>query len=116
MTKKIVLGILQDSSSAETALDNLSEADFNEKGISIVMDDEKKSRTIADNSGPLKGVNAKNIKGKLMSMGVSENQSTVYQSSLQQGKVVIAIEADEDSVNVAEEMLKDYNTQQIVVV
>ena len=89
MTKKIVLGILPDSASAETALNNLSEADFDEKDISVVMQNEATARNLADDTGPLKGITAENIKKKLNSFGISDSQYTAYQSSLQQGKVLI---------------------------
>lgn len=115
MKKNIVIGILPDSNTVQTALDNLAEADFDENDISIVMKDKKKASTIAKDAGPLEGSSIENIDRKLKDLGMSVNEISAYYEALEKGKVLIAIRTENDTIGAAEEMLKDYNIQQMAV-
>lgn len=112
----IVMGILPDSSSAETAINNLIEAGYVERNISLVMQNEKKARSIINDFGPLKGSNAGVLDQNLERLGLSKGSRESYETSLHNGKALIAITVGDTSISATKEMLMDYNASQIYVV
>lgn len=107
---------LIENKSIEVALNNLDEADFNLKDISVVMKDEKASRLVSDDVGPLKGVTKDTIKKKLKILGVSSDDINTYMIHIQNNEVLIAIEVTEDLVDNAKAMLEDYKPVNVLVV
>jgi hypothetical protein len=51
----MVIGLLPDAAAAETLLNNLAEAEFNLADVSVLMRDAQQRAAIADDAGPLKG-------------------------------------------------------------
>jgi PBP1b-binding outer membrane lipoprotein LpoB len=115
MAKKIVLAIL-DADSVETAVNNFVEAEFNEKDMSLVMQDTSKARNILTNNGSFKGINVAKLPQTLKKLGVSENDTQKFLSEIKTGKALFTIAVDDSVIDSAKEMLKDYNViTQLVV-
>ncbi|MFN8458767.1 MAG: hypothetical protein U0401_29635 [Anaerolineae bacterium] len=87
----MLMGVLPDASSAETLLNNLSEADFNLADISIIMRDSKLQRAIAPDTGPLQGAKLRNLVAKLRQAGLSPAEVEAYRAAVAQGKVLVAM-------------------------
>lgn len=115
MNKNIVLGIIP-VADAETAINNLSEADYDEKDISLVMRDVKTARLIIDDYGPLNNTNPSNIGAKLTELGVSKDSQKSYSEALENGKALLAISCTKENVNTTKSMLADYKTTNVIVI
>ncbi|MGI8419212.1 MAG: hypothetical protein ACR2LN_01055 [Candidatus Levyibacteriota bacterium] len=114
MNQKIVLGVIA-SSSAETAINNLTEADFDEKNISLVMKDEQSARKIIDAYGPLKDTSVSTLPQALQRLGMQKAQSDHIIQAVVAGKALIAIQTPQEAVDAAKEMLNDYNVTLMTV-
>lgn len=113
MTDKIIIGIIP-SSDAQTAIDNLVEAEFEESALSLIMKNNKRARTIIDDQGPLKGTTFSNAEQKLQQLGTA-NKPQDFIKSLNDGKALIAVSAPGDSVEAAKEILQDYKAEFITI-
>ncbi len=104
----MVIGVLPNSSSAQTCLNNLAEADFKRTDVSVIMQDLKTRNAIAKDTGPLKGLALANLPTKLGQIGLSPQDAKTCVDAVMQGKVLIAIAAPKGSEQAALEMLNDY--------
>ena len=109
----MIFGILLNSSTTETLLNNLYEADFDLADVSVVMQDLKLRNAVAKDVGPLKGANMDNISGKLTQAGLSAHDASLYRDLLAQGKVLIAMTVAPESQSAAVEMLQDHSAEMI---
>jgi hypothetical protein len=114
MGNRMVMGIIP-FSSIETAINNLTEADFDESTISLVLKDAKLARQIIDDQGPLKGATLSNLQKKLSEYETG-NKTQAYITSIQKGNALIAISVPEEAVDAAEEMLSDYDAELVIVI
>ncbi len=113
MNNKFVMSILP-YQSANTALNNLAEADF--ENISVIMNETDKARSLADDSGPLRGVDANHLPPALKKYGISDNTVASVQDALQKGSVLIAFVTIPASVDAANEMLRDAGATQTEII
>jgi hypothetical protein len=107
------IAILPNTSSTETLLNNLSEADFDLKQVSVVMRDLKQRKAVAKDTGPLKGANLNNLAARLAQAGLSQPDAQPYVDAVTQGKVLVAMMAPSGSEAAAQEMLQDHSAQMI---
>ncbi len=105
----MIIGILPNTSSTETLLNNLSEADFDLKTVSVILKDVKLRNKIAKDAGPFKGVTVANLATKLTGRGVSPADVQAYVDAINNGQVFVAIAPPQGSEAAAQEMLADYN-------
>ncbi len=112
----MVIGILAKSSTTETLLNNLAEADFDRNSISVIMKDQKLRDTIANDAGPFKGLAVNNLASALAQAGLSKQDVQTCSDAVAQGKVLIAIAAPHESEAAATEMLHDSSAEFIKVV
>ena len=104
MQKKFVMGILP-YQSANTALDNLAEAEFT--NISVIMNDLSKARQLADDTGPLQGLYGDHVVEALKKYLIPENKIVAVKAALEKGSVLVAFSAIAESVDAAKEMLQN---------
>jgi hypothetical protein len=71
----MILAILRIAASLESLLNNLSEADFDLKDVSVLMQEVELRNAIATDSGPLKGTRPDEVKERLVRAGVSEQKA-----------------------------------------
>jgi hypothetical protein len=109
----LLIAILPNTSTVETLLNNLSEADFDLAQVSVVMSDPKLRDAIATDAGPLKGARLENLPGKLVQAGLPQADAKPYADAITQGKVLVAIAAPAESLPAAKEMLQDHSAQLI---
>ncbi len=107
----MVIGIVPDSSTAESLLNNLAEADF--KSVSVIMQDVAQRNAIAKDAGPLKGVTAATLAAALGRAGLSNADAQAYVQAVAQGKVLVAVRTPPGSQNAAQEMLQDVSAQMV---
>ncbi len=112
----MVIGIISKSSTAETLLNNLAEADFDLKDVSVVMKDMKTRNAIAKDAGPFKGLAVSDLNKRLAQVGLSKQDVQTFSDAVTQGKVLIAVACPKESESAAGEMLKDAFAEFIKVV
>jgi hypothetical protein len=109
----MVIGMVPTSSSAETLLNNLAEADFKSAEISVIMQDQKTRDAIAKDAGPFKGVGVQQLPARLAKAGVPAKDAQSYVDAMARGQVFVAINTPKASAAAASEMLKDVSAQMI---
>lgn len=105
----MVIGILPNSSSIETLLNNLKEADFDLKNVSVIMADPKARNAVAKDAGPFKGISPDKLPARLAQAGLSAQDAAAIVNAVTKGQVLVAIATTPDTEKAAGDMLKDYN-------
>jgi hypothetical protein len=112
----MILGIIPTTSNAESLLNNLSEADFKLKDVSVIMRDLKLRNAIASDTGPFKGITVDNLSKRLVQSALSGTEIKTCMDALGQNKVLIVIACSPEGEKAASEMLKDSSAEFIKVV
>ncbi len=103
----MIIGIFPDTSTTETTMNNLAEAEFDLSAVSVIMKDLKLRDIIAQPAGPLKGATASTLYDLLVEAGLPPEKAGRCRDLVNQGKVLIAMDVPEDSRKAAKEMLQD---------
>lgn len=111
----MVIGILPSTSQAQTLLNNLYEADFDPKYISVAMIDEKSVQDLGEVKGPLTGA-FESVVGNLNKLGLSSEDIKNYQTIVSSGGVFIAVSQSTSTDEAAKEMLQDMSAQNIQII
>lgn len=109
----MVIGLLTDAFAAETLLNNLAEAEFNPADVSVLMRDAQQRAAIADDAGPLKGTDWRELADRLAEIGLARREAKQYAEAVDHGQVLIAIATSKRTEPVAREMLQDHAAQLI---
>ncbi len=109
----MVIGLLPNAAAAETLLNNLAEAEFNLADVSVLMRDAQQRAAIADDAGPLKGPDWRELANRLVKAGLAHGEAQQYAEAVDHGKVLVAIAAPNRTEPVAREMLQDHAAQLI---
>ena len=107
----MILAILSDPSKAETLLNNLSEADFDLKDVSVLMKDVKLRNQIARDAGPLKGILPETLSESLAKAGVSGQNVQHCTDAISRDKPVVAMKVDPKFESAAREMFQDVSAE-----
>ncbi len=111
----MIIAIIPKSSSVETLLNNLSEADFSLSDVSVVLKNQKLRDQIADDAGPLKGVTFANLTASLVQHGLSKQDAQQYANAVAHGQALVAMNVAPESQQAAVEMFNDYSPQLLKV-
>lgn len=106
----MIIGVVNPSS-VQTLLNNLSEADFDLKTVSVVMQDPKQRAKMAKDTGPFKGITAATLGSKLAQLGMSAGDAKAYVDAVSKGGAFVAIAPPPASQQAALEMMNDYKPQ-----
>ncbi len=109
----MVIGLLPDAAAAETLLNNLAEAEFNLADVSVLMRDARQRAAIADDTGPLKGAEWRELADRLAALGLARGEAKQYAEAVDHGQVLVAIATSKQTEPVAREMLQDHAAQLI---
>jgi hypothetical protein len=109
----MILAILDDTSSVETLLNNLSEADFNLDDVSIVMSNVKQADAFGQKSGPLNGVKPKRVNEALIKLGISNEAAKNCQDAVTNGSILLAMNVVDEYRQAAEEIFQDHSARLI---
>lgn len=109
----MIWAILPDTSSTETLLNNLSEADFDLNEISVMMQDMSQRNTIFKDLGPLQGVELNKIEKALIKLGLSKEGAGSCKEAIIGGKVLVVMNVVEKFHPAAIEMFQDHSAQLI---
>ena len=109
----MILAILKNTSSVETLLNNLSEADFDLADVSIVMSDVKKANAFGQNKGPLNGIKPESVEEALIKLGASKKEAKECQGAVSSGSVLVVMKVADEYSQAAEEMFQDHSAQLI---
>ncbi len=107
----MILAILPDTSSIESLLNNLSEADFNLKDVSVVMQDADLRKKFAKDAGPLKGVQAARVADALQGAGIPQEMAKECHEAVAGGKVLVAMNVDPKYAQAARQMFTDHSAR-----
>jgi hypothetical protein len=109
----MLIAILPNSSTTETLLNNLSEAEFDLAQVSVVTRDPKLRDAIAQDTGPLKGASVKDLAARLVAAGLPQPETKSYLDAVAEGKVLVALVTPAGSEPAAREMLQDHSAELI---
>ncbi len=109
----MICAILPDVFSTETLLNNLSEADFDLKEVSVIMQDIAQRDKIAKDLGPLQGVELKKLDEALIKAGMSEEGAGKCRDSITNGQVLVVMNVAEEYLAAAMEMFQDHSARLI---
>jgi hypothetical protein len=109
----MILAILKDTSSVQTLLNNLSEADFDLGTVSIVMSNVEQVKAFGQNAGPLKGIKPGQVHHALVKLGISNERAKQCQDALTKGDVLLAMNIADEYSPAAEEIFQDHSAQLI---
>ena len=107
----MILAIFPDSSHIESLLNNLSEADFDLKDVSVVMQDAALGKKIAKDAGPLKGIQAARVSDALQGAGITEEMAKQCHEAVSGGQVLVAMNVDPKYAAAAREMFADHSAR-----
>ncbi len=113
MKDVMVIGVLPDAAATETLLNNLAEAEFDLANVSVLMCDVKQRAAIASDTGPLQGVDWRQLAQRLVEAGLARAEAQQYADAVEHGRVLIAIAASASVEPVAYEILHDHAAQLI---
>ncbi len=109
----MIIGLLPDAATTEILLNNLTEAEFDLRTVSVVMRDTSQRAALTKEAGPLKGISLNELAQHLIQLGLSSHEAQSYQAAVQQGKILVAIDVPERLATTAREMLDDHAAQLI---
>jgi len=109
----IVIGVLPDAAASETLLNNLAEAEFDLADVSVLLRDVKQRAAIADDAGPLRGTDWRELTRRLVEAGLTPSEAQPYVEAVEHGQVLIAIATSTKIEPVARELLRDHAAQLI---
>jgi hypothetical protein len=107
----MILAILPDTSSIESLLNNLSEADFDLNDVSVVLKDTSVRNKIAQDIGPLQGVGPAHVEDALQKAGVTRENAKKCHDAVVNGKVLVAMKVDPKYSQAAREMFTDHSAE-----
>ncbi len=111
----IVIGLFPTASDAALGLNNLAEAEFDFRGVSLVMNSPREVEALAEASGPLNGLPLEQLPGRLATMGLASSDAAGYRDGVAAGGVFIAVDAPVGA-EAAAEILKDANARDIRII
>jgi hypothetical protein len=109
----MILAILQNISTTETLLNNLSEAEFNLDDISVMTNDVNQRNAIAKDVGPLKGIEVNKVIESLVKLKVSKKNAEICHEAIIKGKILVVMNIASEYSQAAEEMFQDHSAQLI---
>jgi hypothetical protein len=109
----MIIGVLPNAAAAETLLNNLAEAEFNLADVSVLMRDVTQRAAIAEDAGPLRGTDWRELPQRLIEAGLTHSEAQRYMKAVEHGQVVVAIAAPRKIEPIAREMLQDHDAQLI---
>ncbi len=104
----MIVAIVPDTSHTESLLNSLSEADFDLKDVSVVMQDTKTRNAIAKDAGPLKGRQPADLSSALQAAGVSREDAQRCADAMTRGKIVVAMKVDPKYASAARQTFTDH--------
>ncbi len=107
----MILAILPDTSKTESLLNNLSEADFDLNDVSIILQDAGLRNKIAQDVGPLQGIEPAHVTDALRKAGVTREHAKKCHDALINGKVLVAMKVDPKYSQAAREMFEDHSAE-----
>lgn len=101
----MVLALIPDSA-VDTFLNNMSEADFDQKYISVITKSPSNRSGLSSDQGPLQGDSMDGLLAKLKSFGLSDSDSEYFNKYIGDGYSLVAV--DHYSASLVTPMLNDY--------
>lgn len=102
-----VIGLLPTDSDAEIELNNLAEADFATRQISVLTTDPLRTAALTDTPGSWGQLTPDAAIERMRSLGVADADCEAFRTGLNGGGVLIVIRTQRNTTAAAEEMLRD---------
>ncbi|HLZ71862.1 MAG TPA: hypothetical protein VKV26_18315 [Dehalococcoidia bacterium] len=103
----LVIGLLPNDSDADIALNNLAEADFASRQISVLTSDPLRTAALTDTPGDWGQLTPAAAVERMRTLGVADADRQTVTTGLSNGGVLIVIRAANASTTAAQEMLAD---------
>ena len=87
----IVVTLLPDATSAEEAVNSLTEAGVGEGRISLILQNDATARAIIDDGGPLRGTTAAGLERGLEAHGMVPTDTRLFVEGVSQGRALLAV-------------------------
>ena len=110
---KMIIGLLPDVGAAEILLNNLAEAEFDLKEVSVVARDSKQRKAMAGEGGPLKGATLGTLADRLVKAGLPAEDARLCRNAVAEGKVLVAMTVAPETQKAAKEMFQDHAAEVI---
>lgn len=111
---ELLVGLLPDSSSAESAVNDYVEAGVFENRISLIMKDTATAQAIAGNAGPLKNTSPDALAARLAALGIAQSDAEALATAVQAGQALIALTIDPGTESDAVQVLRGLNGSHII--
>ncbi len=105
--RTLVIGMFVQDSDADIALNNLAEADFASKDISIAAAVPARAAALSNSPGLWATLTPDQISARLQTLGLARPDAAAYAAAVSSGGMFIAISASGTSAAAAQEMLSD---------
>ena len=114
--KTLVLGVLPDGASADSAVNNLMEEGYSARSLSVVMQDTASARAILSSVGPLGAGSVQDLETALVGRGMTDATARGYVSALENGGALLAVAVSGDTeVQSVQASLAVYRAQMMTV-
>ena len=110
---KMIIGLLPDVSAVEILLNNLAEAEFDLREVSVIARDSRQRKAIAKEGGPLKGATLGTLADRLVEAGLPAEDARLCRNAVAEGKVLVAMAVPPEAEKAAKEMFQDHAAQLI---
>lgn len=111
----MVIGLLPSLQSADEAISNLVEAEFNEYDISLVGNQPTEVAQVHDAAGPFKHTSPIGLAEALHKYGIQNDVAQNYEDKVKSGNVFIAIACEDVAEDAACEMLTDAGATRVQI-
>jgi hypothetical protein len=103
----LVIGLLPNDSDAEIALNNLAEADYATRQISVLTTDPLRTAALTDTPGEWGQQTPDAAIERMRPLGVTEADREAFRTGLSGGGVLIVVRTSRDTAAAAAELLRD---------
>lgn len=103
----LVIGLLPGDSDAEIALNNLAEADFAARQVSVLTGDPLRTAALTDTPGEWGQQTPNAAIERMRALGVAEADREAFHTGLDAGGVLIVVRTSRDTAAAAGELLSD---------
>lgn len=112
----MVVSLLPDATSAEEAVNSLTEAGVGDGRISLILQDDATARAIVDDGGPLRGTTAAGLERGLETHGMAPADTRLFVEGVSQGRSLLAVALRRGEGPGVEDVLRDHGAQHIMTV
>ncbi len=109
----MIIALFDNTTTVDTLLNNLSEAEFNLEDVSVITRDAAQSEALLPGQTLLRGALPESLAKTLIKQGLSEEAANQCQEAVTNGRILVIMNAPEEYRPAAEEIFQDHSAQLI---